>query len=222
MNTSLVSNPTLKKRHGMEIFSFYRRQKARENDGDGNPLIYALKGIFDYSIPPCHRNFLLFQRAEVIFEKFSQKIDANYIMGVPSSHKLSHDLSLACSYWSGTPHMTFDFLQKRTNEEMLNDAAMNPPNISSKSRRKQYRVALSQIRKLPPSASFVMKDIHPGIRGYFNPLRTNGAVPNLAGEKIVIVDDLFSSGTSMRCCAEVLRDQGATVEQGICLLSGLR
>jgi len=77
--------------------------------------------------------------------------------------------------------MTFDVLQKKTNEDMLEDAAANSPSISSKSHKKQYRVTLSQIRKLPPSTPFMMKDVNPRIRGFFNPLRTNGSAPVIGG-----------------------------------------
>lgn len=219
VDTSIENNPTFRKKQGLDIYSLYKRKKSQKNDGDGTPLIYALKGIFDYKISKMDREIIMHERAKEIFEKCKPNIKADLVMGVPSSHQISHDISLLLSVWIGVPHLTFEFLEKVRIRDILNAADDCPPVISSPNAAKGYRIALSKFRKMNPDIEFTMKGLEPNIRKYFKPLKALEDVPNLHEKKILIVDDLMSSGTSLICCRDILCELGATVEQGICLLS---
>ncbi|PHR90719.1 MAG: hypothetical protein COA78_34635 [Blastopirellula sp.] len=62
---------------------------------------------------------------------------------------------------------------------------------------------------------------NPKVRQYFNHLGIGGNPPDINGKKILVVDDLMASGNSMRCLIDLLRQQGAEIEAGVCFLSDL-
>ncbi|HEY0123925.1 MAG TPA: hypothetical protein VGC14_19625 [Rhizobium sp.] len=66
-----------------------------------------------------------------------------------------------------------------------------------------------------------MKEVAKPMRRFFQPFTVSGEVPALEGQRIALIDDLVSSGTSIISVAECLRAQGVIVERGVCLLSDL-
>ena len=84
VNTSLEANPTSKKLGGVVVHHVFRRNKTGDLDRDGNPLIYALKGMGGYSIMAMYRTQIL-TRAREIVTKCTDLQGTDYVMPMPSS-----------------------------------------------------------------------------------------------------------------------------------------
>lgn len=84
VNTSEVFNPTYKKFEGFDVISIFKRNDRIINDG--NPLIYALKGLQGWKISPGDISKLLKQ-----FIKITNKIESKYdtIVVIPSKNDLN-------------------------------------------------------------------------------------------------------------------------------------
>jgi len=87
VNTSTDHNPTRSKFGSLNVVSVFQRLKTnrdpgQDKDPDGNPLIYAMKGIKKYTIDEGHRNDCLVRTQEIL-----QTIDfeTDYILPLPSS-----------------------------------------------------------------------------------------------------------------------------------------
>lgn len=219
LDTSIDNNPTTASIDGLELTFVFRRKSSRKEDGDGNPLIYALKKIRGYSIVPMYER-MFFDIAEEVCEKFRENINADYLMPVPSGHGVCGDFCGMLSQWFDIPSLEPDFLGKKTISQILQEADESGAKISETHER-SYRMLLGRLRKADGDNEFQMKEVDVKLRQYFNPLMAIRETPELSEKRVLIVDDLMSSGTSLRCVAAILRERGAIVSQGVCLLSDL-
>lgn len=120
--TGIARNPKLSKigrSPHTSVFSIYRRTKAGDFRRDGNPLMYALKGINGYSIKP----FELYKFRTTFFPILSTihsnlALGSNIIIPMPSSSYFVTTFSKIIAKRFNAPIISM--FQKRTVLEVLN------------------------------------------------------------------------------------------------------
>lgn len=223
VDTSLEKNMTSTRVEGIAChFVYWRKQSSSGEQGDGNPLIYALKEMKGYRIDPVCRK-LFMDRAQAIVLKDRAKITADIIVPVPSSYEFCRQFSEELGVWTGLPVVPTDFIGKKTVSQVLAENTAAPPVIKKKYVRTMYKAQLKDWSSLPPNSQVTMKRLDKKIRPYFNHLGVSDTVAAevIKGQSVLVVDDLMASGTSMRCTMQLLLAAGASAVTGLCFLSGL-
>ena len=88
INTSTLINPTYYNVNGIDVISIFKRKKSEEFSYDGNPLIYALKGINDWKFNNPQSDIInLLKQFIRIAEKIQPKYDT--IITIPSTNELN-------------------------------------------------------------------------------------------------------------------------------------
>lgn len=222
VDTSLEKNMTRKILPDVQYHFVFRRNRGRaEDEGDGNPLIYALKGMNNYRLDSaCRSQFM--ERAKEIVLQNSDKMVADFIFPMPSSFDFCGEFTNLLSETLNIPVMDSSFVVKKTVAEILKEAEHASVQIGNKRVRHDYHQQLKIWSQLDPTSKVAMKFVkNPKVRQYFNHLGIGGNPPDISGKKILVADDLMASGNSMRCLIDLLRQQGAEIEAGVCFLSDL-
>lgn len=223
VDTSLEKNMTFTRADGRVChFVYWRKQSNSGEQGDGNPLIYALKEMKGYRIDPACKD-LFMSRAQEIVLKDRGNLSADLIVPVPSSYSFCREFSTNLGRWLGLPVVQSDFIGKKSVSQVLSENAFAPPVIKKPYVRAMYKAQLKAWSRLPPNTQVTMKKIDKKIRPYFNHLMISNAdeAAVVQGRSVLVVDDLMASGTSMRCTMELMQAGGASAVAGLCFLSGL-
>lgn len=220
VDTSIEGNPTVGTISGLQLHYVFRRKATRGHDRDGSPLVYALKEMHGYRMQPMYHT-MLYSRAEEILAKFVGDLGVDLLMDVPSSKSLCRTFAARVAQVSGIPLVQSTFLRKRTVAEVLEVVDADFPVIAREPDQHAFKRELGKLRRADVDTDFQMKEVSKPMRCYFQPFIVDGVVPALGGQRIALVDDLVSSGTSIVSVAECLRQTGAIVERGVCLLSDL-
>lgn len=220
VDTSVEKNPFSQITHGIPVRSVFRRRTASNNDkGDGNPLIYALKRSFGWRIQLVEvLKFMPNLRCIVQVAMQEEPYDA--IVALPSSHPIAGTLAKIAGRYQREAVMHFDIFEKCTNAEVAQglQADLQARLIPSKDR----RGVTSLIHSLgtSPDQLFSLKLVDNHLRGYTNPFKLTGIV-SFADQRVLIVDDLLSSGTSLSTAGRLIIQAGAQRVSALCLLSSL-
>lgn len=199
---------------------FRRNQRGGRAD-DGNPLIYAVKKLNSFTITR-HWESWLFRRALDIVTK--QKADLagfNVCIPVPSSSPFCGRFADLIADHLGIDVIVPDFLQKRTIGDVLAEALANPPKVR-RGLQDPFAKQLQTWGAVNGAATYQAKDVPVALRKLFKPLEATGEAPNLQGFKVLIVDDLFATGSSLLTMRELLEGLGADEVGALCFLSGNR
>jgi len=220
VNTSLDHNPTSQPFNGITVHYVFTRNKVQKGDGDGNPLIYALKELKQYTMVPMYRTRVM-DRARDVVLKLRNDVVPDRIMPMPSSNGFVSEFADIVAAVLEKPLMDSAFLRKKTLGEMVNEYGNDPLPKMSPSQLDAYKSQLALWRKGHPDRDVSMKDISPKIREFFLPLTLAGAFPDIAGQRVLLVDDLMSSGSTMASAANILIEGGQCPLTGLCFLSSL-
>lgn len=220
VNTSLDTNPTQNKLGDILVRHVFRRNRIGDKDRDGNPLIYALKEMNGYRIDENER-IKFFDRAAQIIETFTDDLQADFVMPLPSSKPFCDDFARLVCGVSGIEYLAPEFLTKKTIAHALEQYGDQVPDTLNNYSSKKYKSELKAWRKLGGDETLSMKKIDPSIRRCFNPFLIENMTPELKGCRIVLVDDLMSSGASLLSVSFLLKSKECTANQGVCFLSGL-
>jgi ComF family protein len=68
---------------------------------------------------------------------------------------------------------------------------------------------LRRTRRTPPQASLTATAREANVRGAFAPRRMRRAAARIAGSRVVLLDDVATTGATLSACAVVLRSMGA-------------
>lgn len=215
--TAVKLNPARQSVGDIPVMSVFRRTKTGDAERDGNPLIYALKGLNGYGILPYWQTRIMNRACDIIINIEELKAFDEIIV-VPSSNGFCAAFATLVSNMLGLPILQGAFIQKKTVGQML--AGFDGiPNTVRKQDRKEFGAQLKQWQELRPGTMVSMKLISPAIRRYLDPFTiTANGVPDLTDRKVLIVDDLLSSGASISSISNLLKAQGATVG-ALCFLS---
>lgn len=204
------------------VYSIYQRTKFGDTDRDGNPLIYSLKGINNYTIT--NKEFYKFKSSFIIIlNKIKQKIpNLNYLLiAMPSSSAVSVQFTKKIARRFGIPMYKNCFI-KQTVSEVIMHYHTYAPDVKPAHKKAIHRT-LSELQKLPVNTIFSMKRVPNKVRHYFSPWKLNPDFDynQLNNSEIILVDDLLSTGTTLISAAGELQRTGLTCSLAICLLSNL-
>jgi len=214
----VVTDPTRpipRARYGrLDIVSLFRRQITSHDTDDGNPLIYALKGKFGYTMP--YRDFrLLYIAAMQILP--NALADVNFDMAVPLP---SSSVVAAIIAQRARPGCAVvPCLDKATIGQVL---AIAPAAGKIKRRhRGEYTSQLAKLQRLDPTLMIEMKTLKGPVRPYFSPVVASGLAVQCANRHVLLVDDILSSGSSLMAAEAALHAAGAASVSALTLLSRL-
>lgn len=215
--TDVSRTPPVTELGDVRVVSIFQRRMVKSDNQDGNPLIYALKGKFGYTMPYGSFRDIL-GCANVILPGVLADLNYDVVVPLPSSSKVAGIFARRASRARGGCPMRHCF-EKATYGQAL---ALAPPVADVDARwRRDYKAQLNQLQKANASHIFEMKHVKLPLRRYFTPLVANEAAAELAGANILFVDDILGSGASLIAAARALQpfDPGAMV--GLTLMSPL-
>ncbi|WP_404337808.1 hypothetical protein AB2M62_03360 [Sphingomonas sp. MMS12-HWE2-04] len=221
VDTSVAGNPTRGRFRGVNLLHVFSRNQKGPRRDDGNPLVHALKGKRGFSILPFWKARLM-ARAEEILGKVSDELKQfDYVLPIPSSSPFCAEFAALVSSVSGVPVLEPSFLRKRLIGELTAELQANPPKL-----RPNLQLALeSKMRTwaaMDPSATYQAKDVDVmALRPHIRAFELAGEAPDLQGKWVLIVDDVFASGSSLVSGADILRDKLGAKVAGACFLSGV-
>lgn len=196
VDTSAAGNPTRTRFKGIPVLHVLRRNTRGRRRDDGNPLVHALKGRKGFSIMP-HWKGVVMARAQAILAAAAGDLQGfDFVMPMPSSSPFCAEFAALVAVAANAPILEPDFLRKRKVGEMLAEAKASPPSVG-----KRWRTALaSQMHSWEganPDATYQAKDVDVHLRQFFDAFTLDGDVPNLQDRRILVVDDVFATGSSL-------------------------
>ncbi|WP_348731449.1 phosphoribosyltransferase [Rheinheimera texasensis] len=214
--TSPGRNPKISSSHGLKIQSIYRRTKDGDSARDGNPFIYALKSINGFSISLNElRKFK--PSFDTILHSVLQGSQFTAVVPMPSSHPIAVILARRIARKAGCQLVPQLFMKNTVGNivRSFNLANVKPKDL------KGVKSQLATYNKLSPQIPVTLKEIDVKIRPYFAPLVINPQVTHIPNGNVLIVDDLISSGTTLRHAQSLLLSSGGQCSMAVCLLSSL-
>lgn len=223
--TEPEGNPTQEWVGNFKIWSIFRRRlasaKLQRNRnlkqlGDNCPIIYALKGKQGLTTD-LDSILQLSQSFRIILEDIASQEPDGYdvVIPMPSSHVLSWMAGARFARKFSAQHLSNVF-RKITLQEAL--IMLDRADIDvADHKRLSFRLS-KQLQSSGFNGAFSLKDVPVGFRGIFSPLKINsGTLPKHA-DRVLLVDDLLATGTTMMTAAELIRQAypRATIS-GACL-----
>ena len=217
VSTCIRQNPTLKQIEKLNVHSVYSRNLRGQARDDGNPLIYALKGLKAYQISK--KEIFKFRHSfQSSLSKIINKLDAiDYVIIIPSSTKIPNYVAKRISVKTGAQLVEGVFVK----QTVRNFLAFNFSNAPKRLHRDIKR-QLSTWSKIP-NEEISLKKVSPKIRKYFPPLVLDSKFNlSLLDGNCILVDDLFASGSTLISARDELQQQSINVSDAVCLLGELK
>ena len=220
VDTSIQNNPTVARLQGLEVHHIFRRNGRGERRDDGNPLNYALKGQRGFSITAYWKGQLL-NRARMIIGSMPDCLtEFDQCLELPSSSPFCRECAVLISETMNVPLMNEAPFRKKLIGEMLADVESAPMKVKP-GKLGSYKSQLNTWQNANPDAICQAKTVDTAIRPLFRFLAPIDDVPNLAGQRILVVDDIMSSGSSLLSAREILVNQFDAEVTGITFLGRL-
>jgi len=225
--TEPTGNPTEEWVGELRIWSVFKRRLASaklQRDrrlkmlGDNCPIIYAIKGKQGLttdlvSILSLSRSFNVI--LDDIVSQETEGYDA--VISMPSSHPLSAMVATRFARKFSAPHLRNVFC-KITVEEALTMLDRADIDVADH-KRLAFRIG-KQLQSAGFNGAFSMKDIPVGFRHIFTPLKINTGALTINSSRVLLVDDLLATGTTMSTAADLIRQVNPRANVcGACLFS---
>jgi len=221
VDMSLAGNPTVTNVDHLEIFSLFRRRRLSTTETDGNPLIYALKELKNYTINDADKK-IMWGAAGEIFQAWTCPWKPSCVVSIPSRHSVSFDLASWIAGYLKVDHISVPMVHKKTVAEVLSEAEVLKDSDGVPARDlKAFKKQLSRLSAASPGKIFQMKEIDVSVRQYLQPWRVSEESKDFIGHDFLLVDDLIGSGASLSTCANCLMKEGHSVVGGMSLFSPL-
>ncbi len=201
----------------VEVVSVFARKTTRQDNDDGNPLIYALKGKFGYTIPAGDFREI-YRRAMIILPTALADRQINMIVPLPSSSGVARTLAERVNRLMPKAEL-YECLDKATIGAVL-------PNMPAASAvpvrlRSDYTSLLRALQTSNPGTEIQMKQIKLPLRRYVAPIVAGIGAEVCKGRAILLVDDIFGSGSSLQSAGEALSRFKPAAVSGLTLLGRL-
>lgn len=216
--TDVARDPPRQVLGALEVVSVFARKIVAADDLDGNPLIYALKGKFGYTMP--YGSFReIYRRSAEILPRALEGIEYDMVVPLPSSSAVAAIFARRASRFAGGCPIV-SCLEKATFGQVL-DAAP-PVHMIEKRYRSAYGKQLRALQKASPAAAFEMKKVMSPLRGYFRPVIAAAGAAAVTGRRVLLVDDILGSGTSITSAADALKASQPHSVAGLTFMGQLR
>lgn len=200
--TDPLKNPVEHDIGTCKLTAVYQRKKSKSRSGDGNPLIYALKGMHKFSISNADKNTLCTNMKKIVEKHYKNK-NVESIIVIPSSKPIADWVGVACSEALNVPLSKVAFM-KATNARVLNQIQ----NIKDEKEIIELRKKLEAEK---PNGAFKLKELSQHQRSFVNPILMNPYFVN-KHKHILLVDDLVSSGTTIKSGYNALKEKYPDIE----------
>jgi hypothetical protein len=220
VDTSVDGNPSRTRFKAIPLLHVFSRNRRGQRRDDGNPLIHALKARRGFSIAPFWKTQLMGRAREILVASASDLADFDFVMPLPSSSPFCAEFAAMVSDVSGTPILDQSFLRKRTVGEVLGDAKANPPAKISGRQRRAWGSQLHAWENTHPNALFQAKEIDIVLRPLFKAFAIDGDAPDVAQKRLLIVDDIFATGSSLASARDILENSLGASIAAVFFLSG--
>lgn len=185
---------------GVSVVSIFARKRTRQDSDDGNPLIYALKGKFGYTIPMGDLKEI-YRRAALILPKALDGKNFDIVVPLPSSSSVASILGTRIVRTRANVGIA-DCLAKATIRDVL--AGLPLPDEVPQRDRREYTSLLSTLQGLNPGSAIEMKRIPFKFRLYLTPVVAQPTAEACRGKSVLLVDDIFGTGSSLQSAAIAL------------------
>ena len=220
VNTSLKNNPTRSVAKGLHVHHIFSRNRKGHHRNDGNPLVHALKQREGFTIR-AHWKSQLLNRSRIIVGSMRDELsDFDYCLAIPSSSAFCGECANLISRTLGVPMMDEALFRKKLIGEMLADVAAAPPRMRHGMRIK-YTTQLNSWQKADREAICHAKSVDTSIRSLFRFLALIDGAPDIANLRLIVVDDIMSSGSSLLSAREILVNQLGAEVVGVTFLGPL-
>lgn len=200
INTSIYDNPTVSYINDIKVISLFKRLR-NDNKTDGNPLVYALKGLKGWSIDSDNLN-KLYNRLNQIIEKLNDKYDT--IILVPSSNILNNEILYKLNDIIKFDYQITDYMQKMSSDDVY-DNYIDWKGLYKDFPTKNIQNIINDSFKRMENENddiFSFKYIPSQYRPYITKtMKKNYSIIEYAdkinGKDIIILDDTISSGNTL-------------------------
>ncbi|MGU9961809.1 MAG: hypothetical protein ACNYPF_02170 [Candidatus Puniceispirillales bacterium WSBS_2018_MAG_OTU23] len=198
-------------------YGLFQRVKKKGNDGDGNPLIYALKNLNGWSFGGGTK-IALWQISQTVMRQILAKQPADVadvILYLPSSSALPHYIGGLYNRTLGKALVSKSVMRKKTTQEVSRQ--ISGLVLVGKQQDAHSRL-LDDLENSLPNTEYQMKLRPHIIRKYVDSFTVIDNPDDLVGLNVLLIDDIVSSGSSLRCAAEICMKLGANTVTGLCLM----
>jgi len=194
VDTSITNNPIIEDLNGINIISIFKRKKLDNDRYDGNPLLYALKGLNGWEINDYDVKILLKQFIRIV-EKINPIYDT--IIKIPSSNDLNNIFLDRINKIIKCDYKIDEFISKLESDVVWMDGVdfknMNDVEIET------LRNSFNKMGDF-----FTFKTIPSYLRKYIKKIYNTDLIDNqldisnkINDKNILILDDTISSGSSI-------------------------
>jgi len=215
--TDISRAPPVTELGGLKVVSIFQRRAVRRDKTDGNPLIYALKGKFGYTMPYASFRGIL-ECASAILPVALAGMQYDVVVPLPSSSKVAGIFAKRAARAHGNCPIVACF--EKTNYAQALASAAPVAEVEERHRR-DYKAQLNQLQRANPQHLFEMKHVKLALRPYFTPLVANSLAARLTGAHILFVDDILGSGASLAAADSALQPFGPAGTVGLTIMSPL-
>lgn len=124
-------------------------------------------------------------------------------MPIPSSSSFCKDFAVSVSCLSGVPLLDSSFLRKKQIRELLAECKVSPPKLRP-AQKGPYTSQLSSWEKADQESDYQAKYVENSIRTLFQTFTAHGPQPNIEGKRVLVIDDIFATGSSLFSVRHVL------------------
>jgi len=201
----------------IEVVSIFARKTTRQDNDDGNPLIYALKGKFGYTIPAADFR-KIYRRAMIILPAALAARQVDMIVPLPSSSGVARILAERVNRLIPEAELCECLIKATIGAVLPNMPAANavPGRL-----RGDYTSLLRALQKSNPDTEIQMKRIKLPLRWYVAPIVAGMGAQACKGRAILLVDDIFGSGSSLQSAGDALSVFQPASVSGLTLLGKL-
>jgi hypothetical protein len=161
-------------------------------------------------------------RADLILEKVQSNLAGfTHCMPIPSSSPFCSEVTDLFANRLELPILQPTFFRKKTVQEMLVGLQAHPPKVR-KGQKTAYNGQLNTWQALPGATVCEAKNVDTTIRLLFDFFLLLPGAARLDGQRILIVDDIFSSGSSVLSVREIVCNQLGAEVAYVSFLSGMR
>lgn len=201
----------------VDVVSVFARKMTRQDNDDGNPLIYSLKGKFGYTIPTWDFREI-YRRAMIILPAALAGRQFDMIVPLPSSSGVARILATRVNRLIPDAEL-YECLDKATIAAVLPN--MPAPNAVPTRLRVEYTSLLRTLQRSNPHSEIQMKQIKLPLRRYVAPIIAGAGAQACHGRSILLVDDIFGSGSSLQSAGDALSVFQPAAVSGLTLLGKL-